>query len=190
MIAGGVTRLAYIALGSNLPSSQGGPAETLQAAVARLAELGRPVALSSLYETDPAGYPAGSPAQPVFLNAVAAVETQLAPETLLQRLLALEREFGRRREGGVPKGPRTLDLDLLLVDDFVVHAENIVLPHPGLASRRFVLAPLAEIAPQLRHPVLQRSVADLLAVLPAEGENRLAAVRRLDTVLWTAHGGT
>jgi 2-amino-4-hydroxy-6-hydroxymethyldihydropteridine diphosphokinase len=180
-----MTRLAYIALGSNLPSPHGNPAETLCAAVAQLPALGRLVALSSLYETDPAGYHD----QPVFLNAVAAVATQLAPETLLQRLLALERQFGRRRKGDVPKGPRTLDLDLLLMDDLVVHAEKIVLPHPALASRRFVLAPLAEIAPQLRHPVLQRSAAELLAALPEEGENRVDAVRRLDSAAWKALGG-
>lgn len=180
-----MTRLAYIALGSNLPSPQGSPSATLRAAVARLPALGRLVALSSMYETDPAGYHD----QPVFLNAVAAVETQLAPETLLQRLHALEREFGRRRKGDVPKGPRTLDLDLLLMDDMVIHAENIVLPHPALASRRFVLAPLAEIAPQLRHPVLERSAAELLAALPDEGENRIAAVRRLDVDAWAGQGG-
>ncbi len=78
-----------------------------------------------------------------------------------------------------PTGPRTLDLDLLLVGDTVVAGEELTLPHPALAQRRFVLAPLAEIAPQLRHPQSDQTMAELLALLPDEGENRISAVRRL-----------
>jgi 2-amino-4-hydroxy-6-hydroxymethyldihydropteridine diphosphokinase len=117
--------------------------------------------------------------QPLFVNAVAALRTGLEPVELLQGLLNIEREFGRRRDRAMPKGPRTLDLDLLLLDDLELNVPELTLPHPALARRRFVLAPLAEIAPDLRPPGLDASVADLLARLPDDGENRIAAVRRL-----------
>lgn len=173
-------RLAYIALGSNLPSPYGSPQETLKMAVNRLAALGGLVALSSLYETDPAG----RHDQPVFFNAVAAIECDFTPRALLQHMLALEAEFGRVRDANAPKGPRTLDLDLLLMGDLVVQASGLTLPHPALAGRRFVLTPLAEIAPQLQHPILHRSIAQLLEALPDEGENRIAAVRLITFAGW------
>jgi 2-amino-4-hydroxy-6-hydroxymethyldihydropteridine diphosphokinase len=169
------TRTAYIALGSNLDSEYGGRAETLFAASERLARLGRVTARSSLYETEPVG----DHDQPTFLNAAVALETQLEPQPLLRALLAIERQLGRDRSRGVLRGPRTLDLDLLVMDDCIVAGEQLTLPHPGLAQRRFVLAPLVEIAPQLRHPQLNRTMAELLALLPDEGENRISAVRRL-----------
>ena len=163
--------VAYIAFGSNL----GDRAQTLFFASDRLGRLGRVVARSSVYETEPVGYRD----QPAFLNAVLALDTQLEPLPLLHALLAIERELGRDRSHGVANGPRTLDLDLLLMGDFVVAGEELTLPHPALAERRFVLAPLAEIAPELRHPQRNQTMAELLALLPDEGENSVSAVRRL-----------
>ena len=162
---------AYIALGSNL----GDRAEALSSSIRHLGKLGRIVALSSLYETEPVGYHD----QPGFLNAVLALDTQLEPRSLLRALLAIERQLGRDRRKGPSKGPRTLDLDLLMVGDWVVADEELSLPHPALAQRRFVLAPLAEIAPGLRHPGSNQTMADLLAELPDQGENRVSAVKRL-----------
>jgi 2-amino-4-hydroxy-6-hydroxymethyldihydropteridine diphosphokinase len=166
---------AYIALGSNLSSEHGSPTETLGAAVNLLGRLGRVAARSSLYETEPVGYHD----QPAFLNAVVALETPMEPLPLLRALLAIERELGRDRSQGVVNGPRTLDLDLLLLGDRVVAGEELSLPHPALAQRRFVLEPLAEIAPQLVHPQRKQTMAELLSLLPDEGENRIASVRRL-----------
>jgi 2-amino-4-hydroxy-6-hydroxymethyldihydropteridine diphosphokinase len=162
---------AYIALGSNL----GDRAQTLAAASDCLGRHGRIAARSSLYETEPVGYHH----QPAFLNAVLALETQLEPLPLLHALLAIERELGRDRNQSVPNGPRTLDLDLLLLGDAIVAGEELTLPHPALAQRRFVLVPLAEIAPDLRHPQSNQTMAELLALLPDEGENGISAVRRL-----------
>jgi 2-amino-4-hydroxy-6-hydroxymethyldihydropteridine diphosphokinase len=162
---------AYIALGANL----GNRAKTLAAATDRLGRLGRVEACSLLYETEPVGLHD----QPAFLNAVVALETELDPLSLLHALLAIERELGRDRSQGIPNGPRTLDLDLLLMGDTVIATEELTLPHPALVQRRFVLAPLAEIAPHLRHPQRNQTATELLALLPDEGENRLSAVRRL-----------
>ncbi|MGC2404271.1 MAG: 2-amino-4-hydroxy-6-hydroxymethyldihydropteridine diphosphokinase [Acidobacteriaceae bacterium] len=162
---------AYIALGSNL----GDRAETLSAATGHLGRLGRIAARSSVFETEPVGYHD----QPAFLNAVVALQTRLEPVPLLHALLGIEREMGRDRGRGVINGPRTLDLDLLLAGDAVMDTAELTLPHPALDRRRFVLAPLAEIAPDLRHPRTHKTMAELLALLPDEGENRIAAVRRL-----------
>lgn len=169
--------VAYIALGSNLDSEFGDRTQTLSSASDRLGRLGRVVTRSSLYETEPVGFRD----QARFLNAVVALETELEPLPLLHALLAIERELGRDRSKGVLKGPRTLDLDLLVMGNSVVNEEDLSLPHPALAQRRFVLTPLAEIAPQLRPPQRNQTIAELLALLPDEGENRVAAVRRLPT---------
>lgn len=186
--AGDPPHTAYLALGSNLASQYGGPVATLSAAVIRLGELGRVTALSGLYETIPVGYRD----QPVFLNATLALETQLEPGELLEKMLALERAFGRKREPGAVKGPRTLDLDLLLFGDLLIGRTGMTVPHPELARRRFVLAPLKEIAPHLRPPGFDHTVAELLALLPDEGDNRISAVRRThspargnNSELWT-----
>jgi len=177
-----VSHLAAIALGANLPSPSGPPEQTLSAAIDDLAGAGVIVARSSLYRTEPVGVAN----QPPFVNAVVTLATDLDPEALLDLLLAIERRSGRDRASGAPNGPRTLDLDLLLIDDLVVSSPRLTLPHPALADRRFVLAPLCEIAPDLRHPILDKSMAELLAALPEEGPNRAAAVRKLPS-LQTQH---
>ena len=167
--------IAYIALGSNLDSEYGNRTQTLCAACDRLGRLGRMVMRSSLYETEPVGFLEQGP----FLNAVVALETELEPLPLLRSLLAIERELGRDRSHGVAKGPRTLDLDLLVMGDSVMAEDELTLPHPALAERRFVLAPLAEVAPQLRLPTGRQTIAELLVLMSDQGENRVSAVRRL-----------
>ncbi len=167
---------AYIALGSNLPSHAGSPAETLRRAQRSLSSLGSVVMASSLYLTEPVG----NTDQPPFLNAAVALETPLEPEELLTQLLEIEKSFGRNRAAMAPKSARTLDLDLLLYDNRVIRTANLSLPHPELAERRFVLAPLAEIAPALVHPVCNKTIAALLAELPQDGPNGVNAVKRIE----------
>ena len=149
---------AYIALGANLPSPAGTPRQTLDAAINQLAELGHLTAQSSYYSTEPAGFAD----QPTFLNAAIALETDLSPHSLLDHLLEIERSFGRDRTHGIPNGPRTLDLDILLYGDCVINTETLQLPHPRMAQRSFVLLPMAEIAPNLIHPKYQKSMSQLL----------------------------
>jgi 2-amino-4-hydroxy-6-hydroxymethyldihydropteridine diphosphokinase len=155
---------AYIALGSNLPSPAGTPRQTLDAAMDRLSELGRVAARSSYYSTEPVGYAN----QPEFLNAAIALETSLEPQPLLEALLAIERDFGRDRSHGIPNGPRTLDLDLLLYGDAVVNTPTLQLPHPRMHQRGFVLQSLAEIAPELIHPEIRKSMSQLWIDLSAQ----------------------
>ncbi len=167
--------LAYIGLGSNMPYKQLTPAQVLSVAVTQVDQICSVVACSSLYTTDPVGYTG----QPPFLNAVISVETMLPPLDLLDLLLATERTFGRDRSAGIRNGPRTLDLDLLLYDDLILTTDQLILPHPRLAERRFVLGPLAEIAPDTKHPLLSLTLSALLELLPASGENGIDAVRRM-----------
>ncbi len=155
------TLTAYLGLGANLGERR----SQLQGARAALGASDgvRVTAASPLYETEPVGGPAG---QPSYLNAVLQVETTLDCRDLLSLCLAVEARFGRRREE--PWGPRTLDIDLLLCGAEVIDEPGLVVPHPRLHQRRFVLAPLAVLAPQLRHPVLGLTVCDLLAGLEDE----------------------
>jgi 2-amino-4-hydroxy-6-hydroxymethyldihydropteridine diphosphokinase len=164
--------VAYVGVGSNVGFEGLQPRELVERAIA---ELGRVVARSSLYATEPVGLAA----QPTFLNAVVAVETELSPLELLEGMLAIERRLGRDRTSGVKNGPRTLDLDLLLYGELVMVSQRLTLPHPRLAERRFVLAPLAEIAPEMVVPGLGRTMVALLEALPGTGENGVGAVRRV-----------
>ena len=156
----------YLSLGSNL----GDRAGNLRKAVHRLSELGAVTAVSSLYETEPVEV---ERTQPWFLNCVVAIETGLMPKQFLSRTLALEQELGRRRIES--KGPRTLDIDIVLFGNAIVDSAGLTIPHPAMHHRRFVLEPLVEIAPDVRHPILKRTGTELLNALPATA----GATRRL-----------
>ena len=149
---------AAIALGSNLPSRFGERAANLHEALARLAPLGTVEAVSPFFDTAPELVLD----QPRFLNAAALLSTDLVPLDLLRHLLAIEAAMGRDRSQATPKGPRIIDLDLLLYDDLVLETPALTLPHPGLTTRAFVLAPLAAIAPNWRHPPTGKIIAELL----------------------------
>jgi 2-amino-4-hydroxy-6-hydroxymethyldihydropteridine diphosphokinase len=152
----GMTHLVYLSFGSNI----GDRAANLCDAISRLETLGRVLAISSYYETEPVGVTD----QPWFLNCAVEFETNQAPQQLMRSLLQIEREMGRRRVQ--KKGPRSIDIDILLFDDEVVDRDDLTIPHPAMQDRRFVLEPLAEIAPQAKHPVLEKTIRELLDALP------------------------
>lgn len=171
---------AYIALGANIPGPAGPPEATLAAAADCLATLGRVVGRSSLYSTAPVGLAE----QPRFLNAVIALEVALAARELLDRLLQMERDFGRDRSAQVANGPRTLDLDIVLYGDEILHEPGLEIPHPRLAQRAFVLEPLAEIASKVTVPGSGRTVQQLLQRLRTGLPTENNAVFPVQSSLW------
>jgi 2-amino-4-hydroxy-6-hydroxymethyldihydropteridine diphosphokinase len=152
--AGPVLKKVYLGLGSNV-----GDREQFIRAAADAFNVKR---LSPLYETEPQGF-AG---QAWFLNAVAEIETEFFPRQLLARVRAVERSLKRRRT--VPNGPRTIDIDILLYGEVVMETAELTIPHPRYRERRFVLAPLADLAPALRDPVTRQTVAEMLAALSGQ----------------------
>jgi 2-amino-4-hydroxy-6-hydroxymethyldihydropteridine diphosphokinase len=149
-------KFVYLSLGSNVGDREA----HLRDAVVRLGTAGRVIAVSSFYETEPVEFAQ----QPWFLNCVVALETSQTPRQLMTSLLRIEQEMGRTRVR--KKGPRTIDIDSLLLDDEQIVSEELTIPHPAMQQRRFVLEPLAELAPEAVHPVLKKTVRELLDALP------------------------
>jgi 2-amino-4-hydroxy-6-hydroxymethyldihydropteridine diphosphokinase len=157
--------IAYLSLGSNLGDRQ----KQLGSAIECLAHVGRVVSVSSIYETQPVDVTD----QPWFLNCVVALETDRLPEQLLNAVLTIEREMGRERTR--KKGPRKIDIDILLYGEQIIHSPQLTVPHPAMHERRFVLEPLAEIASEALHPMLKKTVKELLTELRDS-----AVVRRIE----------
>ena len=158
----------YLSLGSNLGDREA----NLRAAIAQLGTPGvRILRVSSLYETEPMEVRD----QPWFLNLVVEAETGLFPKQLLARIRKIDLALGRKRVR--PKGPRTIDIDILLYGESIIDTAELTVPHPRMAERRFVLEPLAELAPDLRHPVSRRSMSELLAATAGQLVKRLGPLR-------------
>jgi len=156
-------KTVYLSLGSNL-----GDRATLLSEALRMIESPRLHVrrVSPIYETEPQDVKT----QPWFLNLVAEVETDLFPRQLLSRLKGFERRLGRRRR--VSKGPREIDIDILLFGDAVIDTQELTVPHPRMPERRFVLQPLADLAPELRHPLLKKTVREMLATTMQQAVRR------------------
>lgn len=149
--------LAYLSLGSNIGDREG----NLREAERRLGAIGRIAAVSSFYETEPVEFTE----QPWFLNCAAALETELTPHNLMTATLGIEKDMGRQRVQ--KKGPRVIDIDILLFGDVVLDTAEVTIPHPAMRERRFVLEPLAEIAPEVRHPAFNKTIRELREALPS-----------------------
>ncbi len=157
-------KIVYLSLGSNLSDR----AANLRIAIAQLAGLGKVEAVSSFYETEPVELTA----QPWFLNCAVQLDTEKMPRQLIAGILALEKGMGRQRKQ--KKGPRIIDIDILLFGSSIIDLPSLTVPHPKMHERRFVLEPLAEIAPEARHPVFRRTARELRDVLlPGQAVKRL-----------------
>jgi 2-amino-4-hydroxy-6-hydroxymethyldihydropteridine diphosphokinase len=149
-------KIVYLSLGSNL----GDRAGNLRLALDKLGELGTIEAVSAFYETEPVGLTS----QPWFLNCAAKLSTEKMPRQLISGILNLEQGMGRQRKQ--KDGPRIIDIDILLFGTSVIDTRSLTVPHPRLHERRFVLEPLAEVAPEVRHPIFKRTVRELRDALP------------------------
>lgn len=165
LVTGGMGTLVYLSLGSNVGDRE----QNLRKAIRRLKSAGRVISVSSFYETEPVEFTE----QAWFVNCAVTLETTKDPEQLMTELLGIEQAMGRQRTR--EKGPRTIDIDILLFGEMILDVPGLTIPHPAMPERRFVLEPLAEIAAEVRHPGSQRSVRELRDALPG-GQ----VVRKLD----------
>ena len=150
-------KTVYLSLGSNVGDRQA----NLEQAISELATIGTVVKRSSLYETEPMEITD----QPWFLNCAVELETELMPKQFIAAVLDVERSIGRKRTK--KKGPRSIDIDVILFGKSIVEMKGLTVPHPAMHLRRFVLEPMVEIAPEVRHPVFKRSMREMRDALPA-----------------------